>query len=51
MAANTIKLIILSIIQNSEKMKFTDQSRNVILTNYKDCLGRFICKKNKLENR
>ena len=31
MAAKTIKLIILSIIQNSEKMKFTDQSKNVII--------------------
>ena len=31
MAAKTIKLIILPIIQNSEKMKFTDQSKNMII--------------------
>ena len=31
MAAKTIKLIILPIIQNSEKMKFTDQSKIVII--------------------
>ena len=31
MAAKTIKLIISPIIKNSEKMKFTDQSKNVII--------------------
>ena len=30
MAAKTIKLIISPIIQNSEKVTFTDQSKNVI---------------------
>ena len=31
MAAKTIKLIFLPKIKNSEKMKFTDQSKNVII--------------------
>ena len=31
MAAKTIKLIISPKIQNYEKMKFTDQSKNVIV--------------------
>ena len=31
MAAKTIKLIISPIIQSSEKMKFRDQSKNVII--------------------
>ena len=31
MAAKTIKLIILPITQNSKKIKFADQSKNVII--------------------
>ena len=31
MAAKTIKLIISPIVQTSEKMKFTDQRKNVII--------------------
>ena len=42
MAAKKIKLIISPIIQISEKIKFTDQSKNVIIENYENCLGRFI---------
>ena len=40
MAAKTIKLIILPIIQNSEKMRFADHSKNVINDKSYGLLGK-----------
>ena len=40
LTAKTIKLIILPIIQNSEKNKFTEQSRNVIIDKLSGLFGK-----------
>ena len=40
LTAKTIKLIILAIIQNSEKNKFTEQSRNVIIDKLSGLFGK-----------
>ena len=44
MVATTIKLIIFPIIQNPEKMKYTDQSQNVIIDKLSGLFGKIYIK-------
>ena len=48
LTAKTIKLIILPIIQNSEKKKFTEQSRNVIIDKLSGLFGKIYIKEKQI---
>ena len=48
LTAKTIKLIILPIIQNSEKNKFTEQSRNVIIDKLSGLFGKIYIKEKQI---
>ena len=48
MAAKKIKLIILPIIQNSEKWNLQTRAKMWLLTNYQDCFGKISIKEKQI---